>query len=280
MNLKLRYSLFYLGISFCFIFFCEEKIPEGPERSEIVKVKLTTKENRTDYSQENNWENRYQIPPSRMSLDEFEYLSQWQVPFHITVYNDFDEAIDGKPWVKIIINLWPEQSENPWQAQLVYADTTATRHLTIPPGDSIAIYAGIKLTWDQKDLDGKSIHLTSSFTPKIIDCYVFESDSVANRNTMPMQYFKKTICDTTELAPEDTVLSYSEPKVVNAQAEVQIFKNYRTLISNIFQFKIHYFYPFYGFRLKYHCYEKYYYPGDMIPPGCEFIEPPVSGKPL
>jgi len=275
MNLKLKHGLFYLGISLYCILSCEEKIPEGPKRSEIVKVKLTTKENRTDYSQENNWENRYHIPPRKMSLEEFEYLSQWQVPFHITVYNDFDEAIDGMPWVKIKINLWPEQSEQQWQAQLLYADTTSTRHLTIPPGDSIAIYTGIKLTWDQKDTAGKSIHLTCSFTPKIIDCYAFESDSAVDRTVRPLKFFRKTICDTTELAPEDTVLAFSETKVINAQAEVQIFKNYRTLTSNIFQFKIHYFYPFYGFRKKYYCNEAYYYPWDPIPSGCQFLNSPI-----
>lgn len=243
--------------------FCEEKIPEGPERSEILKVRLTIHDNRYDFAQENNWENRFKLPPYRMRMDDYVKLSQWRVPFNVSVHNDFDEAIDGRKWIFIQINLWPEDFNEMWKAQLIYTDTSSTRHLTIPPGDSLTLYTGNKLTWDQKDFNGKSIHRTNSFEPIWIECTEFDSFIKAAKNELvPWRY-----CDTLILAPVDTVVVFGQPKKLFAQAEIQIFKNYRIVKTDTVEFRIHYFFPGEGFRPKFWCEERMRDPTD---PPCPF----------
>ncbi len=244
---------------------CTEKIPEGPQRTEILDVKLFIYDDRQDFAHENNWENRFKIPPRKMSMAEYESLSQWRVPFGILVYNDFDEAIDGRKWIVIKVNLWPKNDGESWWAQLIFADTAATRHMTIPPGDSLSIYTGNQLTWEQKDINGKSIHHTNSYTPIWVDCTIFDSLFKDTREIVPWRD-----CDTLKLAPVDTVVAYSEPKTIFAQAEVQLFKNYRVVKSNIVEFKIHYLFPSEGFRPKFWCVERAVFEGD---PPCPFGAP-------
>lgn len=258
----MKYLIFAFGIAISLILFCTEKIPQGPERTEILEVKLFIYNDRIDFAQENNWENRFKIPPRNMSMAEYEMLSQWRVPFGIMAYNNFDEAIDGRKWIVIKVNLWPNNSAESWQAQLVFADTTATRHLTIPPGDSLSIYTGNRLTWEQKDDKGLSIHHTDSYTPIWIDCTLFDS---LFKNTRKIVLWRD--CDTLQLAPVDTVAAYDKPKIIYAQAEVQLFQNYRVIKSNTVEFKIHYFFPSEGFRPKFWCPEGDVLDGD---PPCPF----------
>jgi len=266
MNLNLRRVILFMGISFYFLLSCTEKIPEGPERSEILEVKLLIKEGRQDFSQENNWENRYRIPPRKMSLEEYEYLAQWQVPFGIKIINDFDEAIDGKKWIDIRLNLWSADPNENWRAQLIYADTSSSRYLTIPPGDSLTLYTGNKLTWNQHDMEGKSIHLTDRYTPLWVECKSITSDSLLP-DTRPPQYMKRSVCDTVELAPVDTVVAFQGSKKIYARADVQIFKNYHVISTDTVTFNIHYFFPTYGFIPKFRCFEAYFYPWENPCPG-------------
>jgi len=247
---------------------CTEKIPEGPERSEILRVKLFTENGRLNYAQENNWDNRYRFPPKKMSQADFEYASEWKSPFGISVNNDFDEAIDGKKWIDVKINLWSANELDDWQAQLVFSDTSSSRNLLIPPGDSITLYTGNKLIWGQKDSEGLSIHRTGSFTPIWVTCAFW--DSIVP-GTKPEEIIVMRSCDTLLLAPVDTVIHFDTPKTIFAQAEVQLFKHYHVVKSDTLKLKIHYYFPTLGFRPKFWCMERMYMEND---PPCNELPPP------
>ncbi|MBC8180357.1 hypothetical protein H8E88_04455 [candidate division KSB1 bacterium] len=247
---------------------CTEKIPEGPEKSEILKVKLFAQNGRLNYAQENHWDNRYRFPPKSMSQDDFEYASQWKIPFGISVNNDFDEAIDGKKWIDVKINLWSANELDDWQAQLVFADTSASRNLLIPPGDSIALYTGNKLTWEQKNMDSLSIHRIDSYTPIWVTCAFW--DSIVP-GTKPEEVITMRDCDTLQLTPVDTVIAFDLPITVYAQAEVQLFKHYHVVKSDTLKLMLHYYFPTYGFRPKFWCREGLVMMGD---PPCNTQPPP------
>jgi hypothetical protein len=247
---------------------CTEKIPEGPERSEILEVKLFAQTGRLDYAQENHWDNRFRFPPKSMTQEDFEYASEWRIPFGISVNNFFDEAIDGKKWIDVKIKLWSANELDTWQAELNFADTSASRNLIIPPGDSISLYTGNKLIWEQKDKEGLTIHRTGSYTPIWVMCSFWDS---VIPDTKPEQVVTMRECDTLMLAPVDTVIAYDLPITVNAQAEVQLFKHYHVVKSDTLKLRLHYYYPTYGFRPKFWCREGMVMMGD---PGCN-TQPPL-----
>lgn len=247
-----RQRLLLFVLSWCVVCGCTEKIPQGPGRIEILKVKLRINGNRFDFAQENNWDNRYKLPPNQMSQQEFERLAQWRVPFQIIAYNDFDEAMEGQKWLVLKVNIWSANAEDSWRAQLIYADTSFTRNLTIPPGDSLLFYTGNRLTWEQRDMNGRSIHQTNWYIPIWIDCIEFDT---LVPGTIPPQRIPWRHCDTTMLAPVDTVVAFLQPKIILAQAEVQLFKNYHVVTSDTIEFRIHYFMPADGFQNKFWCRE-------------------------
>ena len=216
-------------------------------------------------NQENHWDLQFKLPPKKMSMEDFENISTWKVPFVIWVFNNFDEAMEGKKWIDVRVNLWPADPNENWLCQLVYADTTSSRQMTIPPGDSIGIYSGTKLIWDQKDDEGNSIHEVEQFVPIWIECTEFDSIFKNPDQTVPWRY-----CDTTALGPVDTVVAFLNPKKIYAQAEVQLFKNYHVVKSNIIEFNLHYFFPADGFRDKFWCEEGSQKMGD---PPCPFGYP-------
>ena len=247
---------------------CTEKIPEGPERTEILKVRLFCENGRLDFAQENHWDNRFQLPPKEMTQDEFEYAAEWRVPFGIAIKNDFDEAMEGRKWIETKINLWSANQTDDWRAELSFADTTTTRNMVIPPGDSISLYTGDKLTWEQKDVLGKSIHQTDLYHPIWVTCAYY--DSIVP-GTKPAQIFPVRECDTLTLSPVDTVIAFEQPKTIFAQAEVKLFKDYRTVQSDTLTFRIHYYCPPDGFRQKFWCREGMVMNGD---PPCNQSPPP------
>lgn len=259
MNHLLNKSILLGGLIFLLCLCCTEKIPKGPERIEVLRTELKIKDDRLFFAQENNWDNRYKLPPLKIPPEEFEYISQWRIPFIITIYNDFDEGLEGEKWVVIKVKIWPADSMENWHRELIYCDTVSLHPFAIPPGDSITYYTGNLLTWDQRDASGKSIHLTNTIIPLWIECRYFQTDSLVSKEK-PLKYFLKSDCDTTYLAPEDTVLAFPGKKRIYAQAEVQIFKNYHVIKSKILEFYIYYYFPPYGFAPKFSCHEGYWLP--------------------
>ncbi|MCI0496606.1 hypothetical protein L0Z72_16510, partial [candidate division KSB1 bacterium] len=176
----------------------------------------------------------------------------WRVPFNITVHNDFDEALDGQKWLVMKVNIWSANPADTWQAQVIYADTTSNRNMTIPPGDSLSFYRGNHLTWEQRDMTGNSIHLCNSYAPIWIELIKFDS---LIRGKKPLKIIPWCHCDTTILAPVDTVVAFFPHKTILAQAEVQLFKNYHVVKSDTVEFRLHYYYPADGFQKKFWCIE-------------------------
>lgn len=247
---------------------CEEKIPSGPERVEILKAHLFTEDNRLDFAQENHFENRFRMPPKYMTMEEFNYRSKWMISFGINVKNDFDEAMEGKKWIIFKVNLWPANESENWRAQVVYADTAFERNMVLAPGDSMMFFSRNLLIWYQKDINGKSIHVTNRFRPPWVTCSY--RDSVVPM-TKPEEIITLRQCDTTYLDPVDTVVAFSEPKEIFAQAEIQLFKNYHAILSDTLKLRIHYYFPGDGFYRKFWCREGRVMDGD---PPCNEEPPP------
>jgi len=261
-------SLLLMLCCLIIILSCTEKIPEGPERTEILKVRLFSQNGRLDFAQENHWDNRFQLPPKEMTQDEFEYASEWRVPFGIVIKNDFDEAMEGKKWIDAKIKLWSANQAENWQAVLNFADTTAVRNMVIPPDDSISLYTGNKLIWEQRDVSGKSIHRIDWYHPIWVSCSYYDSLVPV---TKPAQLIAMRECDTLLLSPVDTVIAFKEAKTIFAQAEVKLFKDYRTVLSDTLTFRIHYYCPADGFRPKFWCRKGAVMSGD---PPCNQSPPP------
>lgn len=247
---------------------CKEKIPSGPERVEVLKAHIFTEDNRVDFAQENHFETRFRLPPKYLSMEEFEYRAKWKIRFGVAVYNDFDEAMEGKKKIIVKVNLWSKKESESWRGQVVYADTDFVRNMVIPPGDSIVLYSGDILIWYQKTVDGKSIHETNPFNPPWIMCTYY--DSIVP-GTKPEEIIQMRRCDTTYLSPIDTVVAFSEPKEIYAQAEVQLFQNYHAVLSDTLMLRIHYYFPGDGFYRKFWCREGRVLSGD---PPCNTAPPP------
>ncbi len=247
---------------------CREKIPSGPERVEVLKVHLFTEDGRLDFAQENHYENRFRLPPKYMTMEEFEYRAKWTVSFGINVKNDFDEAMEGKKRIIFKVNLWPADESESWRAQVVYTDTGYERNMVIPPGDSMTFFNRSMLIWFQNDINGNSIHQTNIFSPKWITCSYYDS---LVPGTKPVESIQMRQCDTTYLAQVDTVIAFSKPKEIYAQAEVQLFKNYHTVLSDTLKLRIHYYFPGDGFYRKFWCREGRVLEGD---PPCNTSPPP------
>ncbi|NOZ60864.1 MAG: hypothetical protein GXO74_04210 [Calditrichaeota bacterium] len=264
--IKVRYLVFlFLLLA---VLLCKEKIPSGPERVEILKVHLFTEDNRLDFAQENHYENRFRLPPKYLSVGEFMERSKWTVPFGVKIVNDFDEAMEGKKWIVIKVNLWPADETESWRGQVVYTDTSFERNMVIAPGDSMIFFNTNMLVWHQQDIHGKSIHESNSFNPLWVRCVFY--DSIVP-GTKPEEIIQMRQCDTTYLAPVDTVIAFSEPKEIYAQAEVQLFKNYHTVLSDTLKLRINYYFPGDGFYRKFWCRE-----GPVIAndPPCNTSPPP------
>ncbi|OQX86948.1 hypothetical protein B6D60_05080 [candidate division KSB1 bacterium 4484_87] len=247
--MKKTRHIFLFAILFI-IFSCREKIPSGPERVEVLKVYLFSENGRMDFAQENHFETRFRLPPKYLSMEEFDYRSKWVIRFGVNVLNDFDEAMEGKKWIVIKVNLWPKDETETWRAEVVYTDTNFVRNMVIPPGDSLTFFSNNMLVWHQQGIDGKSIHKTNSFNPIWVTCAFY--DSIVP-GTKPEEIIQMRQCDTTYLAPVDSVIAFGEPKEIYAQAEVQLFKNYHSVVSDTLTLRIHYYFPGDGFYRKFWC---------------------------
>jgi len=242
------------AILFCAFFIvalligCEEKVLTPPQKPEVLVVTLTTQDNRSLYAHRHNYHLRYQIPPEGMSLRDWNYLSQWQVPFDIYVANHFDEAVEGTLWIEVKLHLWPADGSGAWHRTLTFADTVTQRYLTLAPGDSIRLQTYDALVWAQDDDSGHCIHLTEQYL------HYFVTPRLGWKWITPELRVQWVYCDTNAVVPTDTVVAFDQPVPVKAQAEVRLFKEYRSLLSNEVLFDIAYFFPV-GMRRKLECSE-------------------------
>ncbi len=215
---------------------CQEKIPEGPERGQVVGIALRTENNRLAYPQETHYELRYHVPPAGVSMDEWQYATDYQVPFDVWIYNNFDEAFEGTKWQEVRIDLWPADPEGEWHTSVSFSDTLQQGRFTLPPGDSTHIVSAGQLRWYQRDDADSIVHPTQQYIPMQVDAFI-------GRKRFPGGNMPWTFCDTTYLAPIDTVLFFEEPVWVKAQATVKFLKEYPSYTSNILDFVIEYLPP-------------------------------------
>lgn len=239
-QLNQKFSSFLLFfLLFLILIYCDEKIPEGPPLVPVMAAKLYVLPERSVFPQPTNYDNRYKRPKN-ISQDYWNYLTDHRVNFRINVSNIFDETIDGLEWTEIKIRLWstnyPEIKDT-----LSFSYIKDDPELFVfHPGETHNIWSEVSLVWHQKNRKGVSIHQLEKYTP-----YVVTTKSLLIKEFRNHHYY--WYCDTTNLAPVDTVKFFDLPIKMQAQADVKIFKNYEAIQSNIFDFTIEYFFPE-GFR--------------------------------
>ena len=230
-------ALFLLGI--IFFYRCEEQIPAGPPRVEVVEAELYTSFDRTDYPQPTNFSNRWVLlprdaPPPETGYDSWAQLLDSVVRFRIKVNNIFDETVDGLKWIDVKLRYWSinyPEIKGTLSYQNYNEDSTL---IVLHPDKSYYVYTSDSLVWDQTYEHGESIHSIGQFLD-----YEIRVDSTWDIIEGKWDYF----CDTTYTTWKDTVIAFDLPIKLKAQAEVKIFKNYEAILSNVFRFTITYFFP-------------------------------------
>ena len=215
------------------LFYCEEKIPEGPPRVEVAEAELYVPFDRSIFPQPTNYGNRY-LRPENMTQEEWDYATDSAVRFRIKVNNIFDETIDGLKWIDVKLHLWSTNYLHIDQHLHYRNFSEDTTLIVLHPDKSYYVFTKDSLIWDQEDEPGTSIHQTNPY-----QTFFVRLDSVFNRDESIWEYF----CDTTYTSWVDTVVAFDLPIRMKAQAEVKIFKNYEAILSNIFHFEIQYYFP-------------------------------------
>ncbi|MDZ7391330.1 MAG: hypothetical protein ONB25_00305 [candidate division KSB1 bacterium] len=229
---------------------CEEKIPEGPPRTQVLKAHLSTTFGQTAFPQPPDFEDRYKM--DKVPAEEMTLLRQWKVLYRIAVENVFDETIDGTKWIKVTLRIWPRDGGG-WSKTLTYADTTSTESLVIHPGHTYVLYTEDKLIWDQTNSEGKSIHRYEPYQLTIIlsrtvDRIVFDPET-REKKIVPWTY-----CRTLRTVTLDSLVAFDPPIVVRAKASVQLFREYPPIETDEIEVTIFYLFP-HGMTPKYWCAE-------------------------
>lgn len=229
---------------------CEEKIPEGPPRTQVLKAHLSTTFGQTAFPQPPDFEDRYNM--DKVPADEMTLLRQWKIFYRIAVENVFDETIDGTKWIKVTLRIWPRDGGG-WSKTLTYADTTSNESLVIHPGHTYVLYTEDKLIWDQTNEEGKSIHRYEPYELTIIlsrtvDRIVFDPETREKR-IVPWIYCRKLRTVTL-----DSLVAFHPPIVAKAKATVQLFREYRPIETDELEVRLFYLFP-HGMTPKYWCAE-------------------------
>lgn len=221
---------------------CEEEIPEGPELVQVIEADFYAADHgvnenlpRTLFPHPTNYENRYNRP-RYIDANDWQYLTDFKLRFKIKVTNTFDETIDGLEWIDIKLRLWSTNYPAINCTLSFSRHRTDSRQLVLHPGESFNVYTEQPMIWEQTDATGRSIHQINSYQP-----FAIRVDSVYKK--LPIDQEQIYFCDTTYFAPVDTVVWFDPAIEMKAQADVKIFKNYDYIASDIFNFKIIYFYP-------------------------------------
>jgi len=216
----------------CF-FVCEEKIPEGPPKVQVIEAELYVPFDRKIFPQPTNFNNRY-FRPENYASDDWSYATDADIRFRIKVNNTFDETIDGLKWIDAKLHLWSTNYLD-INYHLNYRNFEEDSSLIVlHPGKTYYVYTKDSLIWRQEDETGESIHKQNPYR-----MFFIRPDSSYDKQSNRWEYF----CDTTYTAWVDTVVNYDLPIKMKAQAEIKIFKNYEAITTNVYHFEIHYFYP-------------------------------------
>jgi len=194
---------------------CSEKLPEGPdtELEDVLKVRLTTDFDR--YAQENAYREEYEVPDD-MTWLEFNQSISWKVYFRVRLENVFDEPVVGTEYVDATIKVW-DKNDTTKVRTLVVLDTLSTDTIIVEPGEIYTVFSGDRFVWDQTDDWGEP------FAPgkRFLRYSVQERITYDKHNDV---YYRH--CDTLGSFWADTVIAFNEPIHIQAQATVQIFREY------------------------------------------------------
>jgi hypothetical protein len=225
---RIRNASVLLVLMLC-ISSCSEKLPEGPDTQleDVLVMQLTT--DFESYAQENTYEDDYEVPEGITWL-EFKQLSSWKVYFRVRLENTFDEPVVGTKYIDATIRVW-DKRDSTRARTLTVLDTLSDETIIIQPGDQYTVFSGDRFIWDQKDDRG------APFAPKdTFMAYVVEERLEYNKYTDV--YYRH--CDTLDSYWTDSVIVFRRPIEIQAQASVQIFREYEGMYwkSDVIEFPI------------------------------------------
>ncbi len=221
------------SIAMIMLLTCEEQIPEGPPKVQVIEADLYVPFDRKVFPQPTNYENRYKRPAD-LKQEDWDFLTDSDIRFRIKINNIFDETIDGLKWIDVTLKLWSTNFPD-IKRTLTYQNLREDSILIVlHPGKSYYVYTEDSLIWEQRDEVGTLIHKTDRY-----HTFGVRLDSLFSKEKNKWEFF----CDTTYYAWVDTVKQFDIPIRMKAQAWVRIFKNYEPIETNIFGFQISYIYP-------------------------------------
>ena len=238
-----------IGVALAFLHLgCSEKIPQGPEKVEVIRVTLKIKKDQDVFPQPGLFLTRYKLIPAVQDdperLEAWRWMSEYEVPFSVEAENVFDETVDGTKWYDIKVHLW-EPANPTWRKTLRYREYSPGTPLVLHPGQRVSPWTADSLVWDQTDDSGRWIHETGTYRTYRVVPFVFFSEY----RGVPW-----VRCDTVYTGYADTVKAFEGDKVIRAKAEVQLFKELPAWESNEVEFRIRYVFPGRAFLIrKYRC---------------------------
>ncbi len=246
--MKVRAVPFMLVAAFLFGG-CSEKIPEGPEKKDVVQVELWIVNPKERYPQPGRFLERYRLIPAVLlnedRLKAWEELTDYHVAFRVKVANTFDETIDGTKWIDIQVHLW-EPANPSWRKTLRFRDYRPGESLAPHPAQTVTPCTADSLIRHQTDDEGKSIHETGRY-------HAFEVRQVVYLNRRDWRYWVR--CDTVYTGYVDTVKAFEGEKLIKAKAEVKLFREFPAWESNEVEFRLYYLWPKGYLVPKYRCRE-------------------------
>ena len=210
-------QLFFIAVCIvCLLSGCSEKLPEGPgtEFEDVLRVHLTT--DFDSYAQENDYRNDFEVP-EEMNWLEFNAKVAWLVHFRLRLENVFDEPVAGTKYIDAKIRIW-DKNDTTKVRNLIVLDTLSTETVIIQPGETYTVFSGDQFVWDHTNDQGES------FTPTV----EYEEYTLLER----IEYDKNNDvyyrhCDTLSSFMTDSVVVFRNPFEIQAQATVQLFREFK-----------------------------------------------------
>lgn len=245
-------ALFEIVFIVTLILSCKEKIPQGPTQGAVLQAKILTKNGVTQFAQVNHFLDRYDLKRG-VSQEAYDQLMAWKVPFKISLYNVFDEIIDGTKDIEISIKIWDASQK--WVRHLHYSEIDPSDSVLLHPGENYEFYTADSLEWEQKDDKGTLIHQVNQYMKYTVYPVIRDSVVIDSSGLKPKKVHRLWgDCDTVAVVRLDSVVAFKSPKIVYATASVKLFREYAPVQADTLILQIKYIFPGNILKKKKGCY--------------------------